>query len=156
MKGSAPSQPATRADHAHALAVFDRWYTAHEGRQVSALRAVLAADVKVHSLFRPEPARSREVAVAHFLRTTETFAGLAMDLVSTPACAANGAVLAEVVFSGAFSGGLTFRDRVHHGAGQRFELPGVVVVHTRRDEVTSVRTLYDRDLWLRQIEIPDH
>ena len=53
-------------------------------------------------------------------------------------------------------GGRSGEDIGSFGAGQRFELPGVVVVHTRRDEVTSVRTLYDRDLWLRQIEIPDH
>jgi hypothetical protein len=92
--------------------------------------------------------------VAHFLNTTETFVGMAIELVSTPAAAANGAVLAEVVFSGAFTGELTFRDRVHHGAGQRFELPGVVVIHTRGHQVTSVRTLYDRDLWLSQIGVP--
>nr|WP_275404041.1 nuclear transport factor 2 family protein [Pseudonocardia acidicola] len=137
------------------MAVFDRWYDAHESGDVPALREVLADDVEVHSLFRAEPARSRDAAVAHFLRTTTvTFAGLAMGLVSTPAAAANGAVLAEVVFTGAFTGRLTWRDRVHQGAGQRFSLPGVVVLRTRDGAVTSVKTLYDRDDWLRQIDVP--
>jgi steroid delta-isomerase-like uncharacterized protein len=145
----------TTVDPADALAVFDRWYDAHESGDVPALRAVLADDVVVHSLFRAEPARSRDAAVAHFLRTTTvTFAGLAMGLVSTPAAAANGAVLAEVVFAGAFTGELTWRGRVHQGAGQRFSLPGVVVIRTRDGAVTSVKTLYDRDDWLRQIDVP--
>jgi steroid delta-isomerase-like uncharacterized protein len=145
----------TTVDPADALAVFDRWYDAHESGDVPALREVLADDVEVHSLFRAEPARGRDAAVAHFLRTTTvTFAGLAMGLVSTPAAAANGAVLAEVVFTGAFTGELTWRDRVHQGAGQRFSLPGVVVLRTRDGAVTSVKTLYDRDDWLRQIDVP--
>lgn len=140
---------------ADALTVFSRWYDAHEAGDVSALREVFADDVEVHSLFRTEPARSPDAAVAHFLRTTtETFAGLAMGLVSTPAAAANGAVLAEVVFTGAFTGELGWRGRVHRGAGQRFSLPGVVVIRTRDGAVTSVKTLYDRDDWLRQIDVP--
>lgn len=142
-------------DAVDALAVFDRWYDAHETGDVPALRAVFAEDVEIHSMFRPEPVRSPGAAVAHFLRTTtDTFAGLAMGLVSTPAAAADGAVLAEVVFAGSFTGQLTWRDRVHRGAGQRFSLPGVVVVRTRDGAVTSVKTLYDRDDWLRQIDVP--
>ena len=154
MSSSGPVPATATADPAGALAVFDSWYTAHEAGDVPALRAVLAADVEVHSLFRPEPARSRDAAVAHFLRTTATFAGLAMELVSTPAAAANGAVLAEVVFSGAFTGELDFRDQVYRGAGQRFAVPGVVLIRTRGGEVASVRSLYDRDLWLSQIDVP--
>jgi ketosteroid isomerase-like protein len=149
-----PAVAPTPADPAKALVVFDRWYVAHESRDIPALEAVLSDDVAVHSLFRTEPTRSREAAVAHFLRTTATFSGLAMELPSSAAAAADGAVLAEILFSGAFTGELTFRDRIHRGAGQRFEVPGVVVVHTRDDEVTVVRTLYDRDAWLRQIDVP--
>lgn len=141
-------------DPAAALAVFDRWYDAHESGDVPALREVLDDDVEVHSMFRPEPAGSRDAAVAHFLRTTGTFADLAMGLVSTPSAAANGAVLAEVMFTGAFTGELTWRGRVHQGAGQRFSLHGVVVVRTHEGAVTSVKTLYDRDDWLRQIDVP--
>ena len=140
---------------ADALTVFTRWYDAHEAGDVSALREVFADDVEVHSLFRTEPARSPDAAVAHFLRTTtETFAGLAMGLVSTPFAAAAGAVLAEVVVTGTFTGELGWRGRVHRGAGQRFSLPGVVVIRTRDGAVTSVKTLYDRDDWLRQIDVP--
>jgi ketosteroid isomerase-like protein len=145
----------TAVEPADALAVFDRWYDAHESGDVPALREVLGDDVEVHSMFRPEPARSRDAAVAHFLRTTTvTFPGLAMGLVSTPAAAGDGAVLAEVVFAGTFTGELTWRGRVHRGAGQRFSLPGVVVIRTRGDAVISVKTLYDRDDWLRQIDVP--
>lgn len=139
---------------ADALAVFDRWYAAHEAGDVPALRAVLHADVTVQSLFRSAPVCSRDAAVTHFLRTTTTFPGLEMGLVSTPAAAANGAVLAEVVFTGKFAGELTWRERVHRGAGQRFAVPGVVVIHTREGAVTHVRTLYDRDDWLGQIDVP--
>lgn len=137
-----------------ALAVFERWYAAHEGGDTEALAAVLANDVVVHSLFRPEPVRGRDAAVAHFVQTTTTFSDLALALVSTPAAAANGAVLAEVVFTGSFTGVLTRGDRVHHGGGQRFTVPGVVVIRTADGAVTSVRTLFDRDDWLRQIGVP--
>jgi ketosteroid isomerase-like protein len=134
--------------------VFDRWYAAHETGDLAGLRAVLDPDVTVHSLFRPEPVHTRDAAVAHFLRTTTTFSDLAMALVSTPAAAADGAVLGEVVFTGSFTGGLAWRNCVHRGKGQRFQVPGVVVVRTRSGAVTSVRTLYDRDDWLRQIAVP--
>jgi hypothetical protein len=134
--------------------VFERWYLAHETGDTVALGAVLADEVVVHSLFRPEPVRTREAAVTHFARTTATFSELAMALVSSPAASADGAVLAEVVFTGAFTGELAWRDRVYRGAGERFRVPGVVVVRTHHDEVTSVRTLFDRDDWLRQVAVP--
>jgi hypothetical protein len=110
--------------------------------------------VAVHSLFAREPVRGREGAVSHYERTTTTFAGLAMALVSTPAAAANGAVLAEVEFTGSFTGELTWQARVRRGAGQQFRVPGVVVIWTRNGAVTSVRTLFDRDDWLRQLDAP--
>lgn len=141
-------------DPAEALEVFEGWHRAHENRDTAALGAVLADDVLVHSLFRAEPVRTRDAAVAHFVRTTTTFSGLAMELVSTPAAAANGAVLAEVMFTGRFNGELAWRDCLHHGTGQPFEVPGVVVVHTDQRAVTSVRTLFDRADWLRQIGVP--
>lgn len=135
--------------------MFERWYVAHETGDTAALGAVLADDVSVHSLFRPEPVRTRDAAVAHFVRTTTTFSGLAMALVSTPAASANGAVLAEVVFTGAFTGELAWRERVYRGAGQRFQVPGVVVIRTHDGAVTSVQTLFDRDDWLCQIDVPN-
>lgn len=141
-------------DPGEALDVFEQWYVAHEAGDIDALSAVLAPDVAIHSLFRLEPVRSRDAAVAHFLGTTTTFSPLDMGLVSTPAAAANGAVLAEVVFAGKFVGELSWRGDVHRGAGQRFSVPGVVVVRTHDGAVTSVRTLYDRDDWLRQIGVP--
>lgn len=137
-----------------ALRAFDGWYVAHEAGDIAALGAVLADDVAVYSLFRAEPVRTRDAAVAHFVRTTTTFPDLTTTLVSTPAVAADGAVLAEVEFTGTFTGELSWRERVHRGAGQRFEVPGVVVIRTRDGAVTSVRTLFDRDDWLRQIGIP--
>lgn len=136
------------------LAVFERWYSAHEAGDVAKLGAVLADDVTVHSLFRSEPVHTRDAALAHFARTTTTFSDLVMGLVSNPTAAANGAVLAEVVFTGTFTGELTWRDRVHRGAGQPFEVPGVVVIRTDQRGVISVRTLFDRDDWLRQIGVP--
>lgn len=142
-------------DPAEALAVFERWYVAHETGDTAALAAVLAEDVVVHSLFRAEPVRTRDVAVAHFVHTTTTFSELAMALVSTPAASADGVVLAEVMFTGAFTGELTWRERVYRGAGQRFQVPGVVVIRTHDGAVRSVRTLFDRDDWLRQIDVPN-
>lgn len=139
---------------AEALATFERWYDAHETRDLDALAAVLAADVAVHSMFRPEPARSRADAVAHFRRTTTVFPNLAMPLESGVAATPAGTVLAECRFVGTFGGRLTWGGREHAGNGRRFDVPGVVVLHTADQAVTSVRTLFDRDDWLRQIGVP--
>ncbi|MFF3569290.1 nuclear transport factor 2 family protein [Nocardia jiangxiensis] len=137
-----------------AVDTFARWYTAHEAGDVTGLTAVLAEDVTVHSLFRPEPARGRAAAAAHFRGTTTTFTDLTMALLSAAAADGN-VVLAEVLFTGAFTGVLSWSGREHHGRGQRLAVPGAVVVHTRADAVTSVRTLFDRDDWLRQIGVLD-
>jgi hypothetical protein len=40
--------------------------------------------------------------------------------------------------------------RHHRGTGLRIAVPGVLVVHVHGREVGSVRTLFDRDDWLRQ------
>jgi hypothetical protein len=63
-------------------------------------------------------------------------------------------VLAEVEFTGSFTGELTWRELVYQGAGRRFAVPGVVVIGTGDGAVISVRTLFDRDDWLRQIGVP--
>jgi hypothetical protein len=113
---------------------------------------VLDDDVRIHSMFRDQPVESRDAAVAHFVRTTTTFA-LAMPLVGGPAVADDGTVLAEVDFVGTFTGTLLWHGTEHVGAGERFRVPGVVVLHTQDDRVRSVRTLYDREDWLRQIGV---
>jgi steroid delta-isomerase-like uncharacterized protein len=154
VSGGSRTSPGAAVGSAEALEVFERWYSAHENGDTAALGAVLADDVAVYSLFRAEPVRTRDAAVAHFVQTTTTFSDLALTLISTPAAAADGAVLAEVIFTGAFTGELAWRGQLHRGAAQRFEVPGVVVVGTHHDAVKSVRTLFDRDDWLRQIGIP--
>ncbi|NIY69430.1 nuclear transport factor 2 family protein [Streptomyces malaysiensis] len=131
------------------LDAFERWYVAHESGNVGGLADALAEDVSVHSLFRPDSVAGREAAVAHFSRTTSTFTELAMALVSSPAVTGD-TVLAEVMFTGAFTGELTWGGRLHRGTGRRFAVPGVLAVHIRSGQVTSVRTLFDRDDWLRQ------
>ncbi|WP_405970771.1 nuclear transport factor 2 family protein [Streptomyces sp. NBC_00988] len=131
------------------LAAFGRWYAAHESGDVEGLAHVLAEDAAVHSLFRSAPVTGREAALAHFSRTTSTFSELEMALVPPPAVGRD-AVLAEVVFTGAFTGELMWGGRLHHGTGRRFTVPGVLVVRVRAGRVTLVRTLFDRDDWLRQ------
>ena len=84
------------------VAVFGRWYAAHETGDTGALAAVLGPDVAVHSLFRSAPVRGRSDAVAHFRRTMSTFPDLSMPLACDPVAASNGAVLAEVTFEGSF------------------------------------------------------
>ncbi len=140
-----------------ALRVFGRWYAAHESGDLVELSAVLAPDVTVHSLFRQVPVQSRQAAVAHFQRTMSSFPDLSMPVVSGPVAADNGAVLAEVIFTGSFTGRLTWRDIAYNGTGEHFEVPGAVLVRTRDEEVITVRTLFDRDSWLRQIGVTvDH
>ncbi|WP_186382362.1 nuclear transport factor 2 family protein [Amycolatopsis rhizosphaerae] len=143
----------THDDDARTLEVFGRWYTAHESGDVAGLNATLGDEATVHSLFKPTPARGREAAVAHFTGVNATFSPLAMSLRHTPA-AADGRVFAEVEFSGAFTGELTWGGVTTRGAGQGFRVPGVVVVRVADSAVRSVRTLFDRDEWLRQIGIP--
>ncbi|GAA3526111.1 ester cyclase [Amycolatopsis ultiminotia] len=140
-------------DDARTLDVFGRWYTAHESGDVAGLAAALGEDAAIHSLFRPEPVAGRDAAVGHFLGVRSTFGEIAMTLRHAPAVAA-GRVLVEVEFSGAFTGTLTWAGVPAHGSGQRFRLGGVAIVRVGRGRVRSVRTLFDRDEWLRQIGIP--
>jgi ketosteroid isomerase-like protein len=152
---SAPSPgdcPGTEDDDGATLRVFERWYAAHESGDVDGLADVLADDVAVHSLFRAGPARGRPDAVAHFVGVTSTFDDLATELVSRPAVA-DGTVLTEVAFTGAFTGELVWRGRRHRGCGQRFRVGGVLVLHVDAGAVRLVRTLFDRDDWLRQIDV---
>ena len=133
-----------------ALAIFDRWYAAHEARDTKALAAALAEDAQIHSLFRREPVLGRAAAVTHFLSVNATFSDLAMSLTCVPAPYAD-RVLVEVEFSGAFTGELTWNEESKHGAGQRFCVPGVAIVRTGQDAVRSVSTFFNRDDWLMQI-----
>jgi ketosteroid isomerase-like protein len=135
------------------LEVFGLWYTAHESGDVAGLAAALGEDAAVHSLFKPAPARGREAAVAHYLGVNASFRRMAMSLCHTPA-AADGRVLAEVEFTGAFTGELTWAGVTTRGTGQGFRIPGVIVVQVGGGAVRSVRTLFDREEWLRQIGIP--
>jgi ketosteroid isomerase-like protein len=135
-----------------ALDLFHRWYAAHEDADLAALGAVLAADVTIYSLFRDEPVRTRPAALAHFQGTLRRFPDLSMPFRSPPAVG-TAAVFAEVAFTGTFGGQVQWRGNVYNGAGQQFSVPGVVVLHTDGDFVTSVATLFDRDDWLRQIGI---
>lgn len=134
------------------LAVFDRWYVAHESGDAAALAAALGEDAAIHSLFRDTPVRGRNAAVAHFLSVNEIFNPLQMTLSHQPV-AAEGRVLAEVEVVGTFTGVLTFSGVTMRGAGQPFRVPGVVVVGTEGGAVSSVRTLFDRDDLLRQISV---
>lgn len=138
---------------APALKTFWVWHAAHEQRDLDGLRAVLHDDVEVHSLFRPAPVRGRDGAVDHFSRTTRTFAHLAMPVVAGPAAADSGVVFAEVEFTGTFTGTLQWRGTAHVGQAQPFWVDGAVVLHTDGGRVRSVRTLFDRDAWLRQIGV---
>jgi ketosteroid isomerase-like protein len=135
-----------------ALDLFDRWYAAHEEADLVALGQVLAPDVTIHSLFRDEPVHTRPTALAHFQGTLRRFPDLSMPLRSAPAAGA-GTVFGEVSFTGTFSGQLQWHGNVYNGTGERFSVPGVVVLHTDGDFVTSVATWFDRDNWLRQIGI---
>lgn len=141
-----------RQGSAAALATFNRWYSAHEGRDIACLSKVLASAAEIHSLFRNQPVRGRSAAVNHFRAVNETFEDLAMMLQCVPAVG-DDRVLVEVEFSGRFAGVLKWRGVAHSGSGQHFCVPGVAVVHTAGAEVSRVRTLFDRDEWLRQIGI---
>lgn len=143
----------TRSDDAQTLEIFGRWYAAHESRDVAVLAGVLDEDATIRSLFRPAPVRGRDAALAHFVGVTTTFGDMAMALAHGPACA-EGRVFAEVEFSGAFTGEFTWDGAARSGSGQRFRVPGVLVVHIADGRVRSVATLFDRDEWLRQIGIP--
>lgn len=136
------------------LSTFERWYAAHESGDTAGLAAVLAEDVMIHSLFRPAPVRGRQAAVTHFSRTTSTFTDLAMSLVSRPAVV-DDLTMAEVRFTGAFTGELIWAGRKHTGSGVRFSVPGVLAVHVHDHAVISVQTLFDRDDWLRQAGVLD-
>lgn len=142
----------TRTDDSETLAVFGRWYDAHESGDLDGLAGVLASDVAIHSLFKSAPVRGRDDAVAHFVGVTSTFSDMAMALAHRPA-ATDGRVLVEVEFSGAFTGELTWNRVAHSGAGQPFRVPGAAVIRIGTGRVQSVRTLFDRDDWLRQIGI---
>lgn len=136
-----------------ALETFSVWHVAHEQRDLDRLRAVLHDDVEVHSLFRPAPVRGRDGAVDHFSRTTRTFADLAMPVLAGPAAADSGVVFVEVEFTGTFTGTLQWSGAAHTGGAQPFRVLGAVVLHTDGGRVRSVRTLFDRDGWLRQIGV---
>jgi ketosteroid isomerase-like protein len=136
-----------------AVQTFERWHKAHESVDTVALGAVLHPDAVVRSLFRSTDVRGRESAVSHFTRTLSTFPDLRMPLRSLPAANPDGVVFAEVGFCGTFTGELTWDGRRHDGTGRSFDLDGVVVLHTADGWVTSVATLFDRDVWLHQIGI---
>jgi hypothetical protein len=138
-----------------ALGTFERWYAAHERGDLAQLAAVLAPDVTVYSMFRQVPVHSRESAVRHFQGTMASFPDLSMPVVSGPVAARNGTVLAEACFTGSFTGKLAWRGIVYEGLGQSFDVPGAIVVGTTGGAVTTVRTLFDRDTWLRQIGVTD-
>ncbi|MEX2291163.1 MAG: ester cyclase [Mycobacteriales bacterium] len=138
---------------ASALDTFSVWHVAHEQRDLDGLRGVLDDDVEVHSLFRPAPVRGRDLAVDHFSHTMRTFADLAMPVVAGPAAADSGVVFAEVEFAGTFTGMLQWAGTAHIGQAQAFRVDGAVVLHTDGGRVCSVRTLFDRDAWLRQIGV---
>jgi ketosteroid isomerase-like protein len=138
---------------ATALRTFQQWYDAHQAADPDALAGVLHPDVTVRSLFRPEPVRGRDAAVAHFRRTLAAFPDLSMPLTSPAAANAAGVVLAEVRFTGTFTGTFVWRGTDHRGAGQPFDVAGVVVLHTDDDAVTAVATLFDRDVWLRHLGV---
>jgi hypothetical protein len=87
--------------------------------------------------------------VAHYTRTASTFTGLRMPIVAGPAAGPDGVVFAEVEFTGP----LVWRGVEHAGTGRAFRVPGVVVLRTAADHVVSVRTLFDRDEWLRGIGV---
>ncbi len=139
-------------ESAQPLDVFDRWYRAHESGDVDGLGAVLSQDVTIHSLFKPEPVRGRDAALAHFVGVNNTFSNMAITITESPT-AAHDRVLAEADFSGAFTGKLTWEGVSHSGTGQRFRVSGVVLVRITDGRVISVRTLFDRDDLLRQIGV---
>ncbi|MEU1548300.1 nuclear transport factor 2 family protein [Nocardia sp. NPDC005745] len=141
-----------RGDDPETLGVFGSWYAAHESGDVAGLAAALGEDVVIHSLFKATLVQGRDAAVMHFLGVNATFSRMQMTLCHRPA-AAEGRVLAEVEFAGAFTGELTWSGVTTRGAGQGFRVPGVVVVGVADGAVSSVRTLFDRDDWLRQIGV---
>ncbi|WP_241479897.1 nuclear transport factor 2 family protein [Mycolicibacterium neoaurum] len=150
---SAPNKGIEAEKAEDVLALFERWHDAHEASDYEGLAGVLAEDVEIHSMFKPEPVAGRPAALEHFRGTVSRFTDFGMPLLSAPAASDAGIAFAEVVFTGTFTGELTWRGILHRGRRQAFEVPGVIVLHTAGNMVTSVKTLFDRDDWLGQIGV---
>jgi ketosteroid isomerase-like protein len=156
MPGSAllSSSAAAAGDEQRVLRVAEAWLRAHDTDDPAALTAVLAEDVVVHSLFRTAPARGRDAASTHFRSTMSAFPDLRIEVVAAAASGRASAFLAEVDFVGHFLGRLSRPEGLVDGDGSPFRVRGVVLLTVRGDRVCTVRTLFDKDDWLRQIGLP--
>ena len=127
------------------------WLHAHDANDPIALRAVLHDDVTVHSLFRDQPIQGTTAALTHFAATMAAFPDLVLAPIAASVDTAAATYLAEVEFVGHFSG--TWRrdgDEIH-GTGSPFRVHGALILTIRDNRIGTVRTLFDRDDWLRQI-----
>lgn len=129
-----------------------KWLQAHDAGDPAALGAVLHPDVEVHSLFRTEPVRGREAALSHFRGTMTAFPDLEIAVLASAADGPAATFLAEVDFTGHFSGTWARTGAVVQGTGRAFRVRGAVLLTLADDRVRAVRTLFDRDDWLRQCE----
>ncbi|MBX4171763.1 hypothetical protein ACRAJ3_18120 [Rhodococcus pyridinivorans] len=143
----------SKGARSEALSLFNIWYHAHQTFNYESLGNVLSPDVEIHSLFSRRPVAGRISALKHFRTTVSRFSEFAMPLVSPPAANGHQTAFAEVDFTGRFSGELTWRGTTHKGKHQPFRVPGVIILHTTETNVSSVKTLFDRDDWLCQIDI---